>query len=288
MFKHAGRTAGTTAADGPLGALSAVSPSRDMTKLVASTVVALSAVVGGAALRYTQKGAAPPTASAATAARPAASPGRHPAAAEAKPRRDLAPAHAPSVPKRLPDEYQIVERRSIFGAGGPAAAPAGQTARAPADGAFTLKGIAQRGREFVAFIERPGANSVSELHVQNPLGRGRVVAITLQSLDFEADGRVTRVEVGQTIGAAAPPPAAAPIAASPLAISSVAPSAVVAPSPVAAAPVAAPAASPATPPSAAALAAVVQPPPVAQGAPAVQAAPARAELAADARPRARR
>ena len=51
----------------------------------------------------------------------------------------------------------------------------------------------------VAMLENTDTHSVLYVHVGDEIARGKVTAITLDSLDYEAGGKVTRVEFGQTL-----------------------------------------------------------------------------------------
>jgi hypothetical protein len=173
-----------------------------MTKIIVSVVMTLSAMAGGAALWYgpprpgaTEQGVQP-------------APHRATAVAAAK---ASAPATQPANPPQ--DDFRVIADRNIFLAAqghGAAAAPS----TAPSPSAFVLKGVAQRGRQFVAFVEQPGGGGVLEVRVNHALGRGTVRGISLRALDYELDGKLARVEVGQPVGGA--PPQAATVAAAPL------------------------------------------------------------------------
>ena len=172
-----------------------------MTRLVASAVVILSAMAGGAALWY-----GPPKPAAATSDPGARLPRRPQAAGVA---REAAPTTRPAPPQ---DDLRVITERNIFLAAqghGPASAPT----TAPSPGTFVLKGIAQLGRQFVAFVEQPNGGGVVEVRIDHALGRGRVRGITLRTMDYEIDGKVDHVEVGQPVGGAAAPAAA--VAAAP-------------------------------------------------------------------------
>lgn len=178
-----------------------------MTKVIASVVVAVTAALGGAALRYAHGAGTNPA--------PAAP--RSPAPNVPTPL--IAEAPRPASPARsvagrpLPDEYRVIADRNIFAsrqaraaAGAPATQPSGTAA-------FVLKGIAQRGGEFVAFVERGDTKQIEQVRVSNTVGRGKVRGMTLQCMDYETDGRVTRVEVGHALGGTSPGATPEPVAA---------------------------------------------------------------------------
>jgi len=178
-----------------------------MTKAVASVFVAVAAALGGVALRYVHGAAVGPQ----PLRTLSQTPRPRPRGTEA---RSKSPAGAPSQ-RPLPAEYRVIGDRNIFAspqshaaAGAPATQPSGSAT-------FVLKGISQRGHEFVAFVERGDTRQILELRVNNTLGRGRVRGMTLQSLDYEDDGKLTRVEVGHPLGGTLAGAAPAPVAAAP-------------------------------------------------------------------------
>src|SRR5690349_15617408 len=131
-----------------------------MTKLVLSAVVTLSAMAGGAALWYGPPQPAVPQHEVRATARRAP----QAAAAKAKP-----PTTQPAPPQ---DDLKVIAAHNIFlAAQGHAAATTAPTT-APSGGAFVLKGVSQRGRQFVAFVEQPNGGGVVEVGVNRPLGRG--------------------------------------------------------------------------------------------------------------------
>ena len=170
-----------------------------MTKLIATAVVALSAMAGGAALWYgpPQPHAAQPD------VRPVSRRAPQAAAVKAKP--------APAQPAPPQDDLKLIAEHNIFlAAQGHGAASSKPPTTAPSNPTFVLKGVSQRGRQFVAFVEQPNGGGVLEVGINHALGRGRVRGISLRALDFEVDGKLNRVEVGQALGGApdgAPAPA---------------------------------------------------------------------------------
>jgi len=171
-----------------------------MTKLIATAVVTLSAMAGGAALWYGPPQPATPQPEVRPVAR------RTPqAAAKAKP--------APAQPAPPQDDLKVIAEHNIFLAAQGHGAAAKAPTTAPSNTTFVLKGVSQRGRQFVAFVEQPNGGGVLEVGVDHALGRGRVRGISLRALDYEVDGKLNRVEVGQAVasdGAPAPAVPAAP------------------------------------------------------------------------------
>lgn len=107
-------------------------------------------------------------------------------------------------------DYQIVVNRSIFARGGtPAAARAkGPMNAAPGpEAGLGLKGIFEGDGRFTAFIEDLASHQTKRLNVGDAIAAGRIKAMTLAALEYEAGGKSTMVQVGQNLlGAALPPP----------------------------------------------------------------------------------
>jgi hypothetical protein len=171
-----------------------------MTKLIVSAVVTLSAMAGGAALWYGPPQPATPQPEVRLIARRNA----QAAAAKAKP-----PATQPAPPQ---DDLRVIAEHNIFLAAQGHGAAAKAPTTAPSNPTFVLKGVSQRGRQFVAFVEQPNGAGVLEVGVDHALGRGRVCGISLRAMDYEVDGKVSRVEVGQAVAPDGAPSPAAPAA----------------------------------------------------------------------------
>jgi hypothetical protein len=97
----------------------------------------------------------------------------------------------------IPDSYHVLLTRSIFAEKG----ATGSHDAALATAKLTLKGISQEDNRFTAYVEAAG--HMLELHVGETLAAGYIRRITLHSIEYEADGRLTRVEVGQPFDAGA-------------------------------------------------------------------------------------
>ncbi len=130
-----------------------------------------------------------------------------------------------TVPRILPQEFSILAERSIFQKGShvtrvvdrvrvptPAAPPGATAPSAPAKSAsaeesLVFDGATQTGDRFLAFVEDRNASKVLILQDGDAIVRGKVAAITLDTLDYAVDGKTVRVLVGQNLrGEAAAPP----------------------------------------------------------------------------------
>ncbi len=99
--------------------------------------------------------------------------------------------------RRMPDGYRILLARSIFARDG---APAAKDATTTS-GKLVLKGVTQEDDRFTAYVGAAGR--VMQLHVGDALAMGNIRRITLHSIEYEAQGRLTRVEIGQPFDAGA-------------------------------------------------------------------------------------
>jgi len=97
----------------------------------------------------------------------------------------------------MPGSYHILLTRSVFAQNG---AP-GQTAdgAAPASDKPTLKGVSQEDAQYTAFVEAGG--HIMQLRVGDALADRSIRRITLHAIEYMAQGRMTRVEVGQPLDA---------------------------------------------------------------------------------------
>lgn len=114
----------------------------------------------------------------------------------------------------LPGPYRVLLTRSIFAANGKSGDTAGASeGGAPTAPSLALKGVVQDDQQFTAFVEDVPQKRVLELKVGDSVANGRVVAITLHELKYEAAGRLIRVAIGEGLGDWAGPttaPAGAP------------------------------------------------------------------------------
>lgn len=130
---------------------------------------------------------------------------------------DTQPAPQPSIAvatsRILPREYSILAERSIFQKGshvtrvversrsqpGPSvAAPAPAKAAAMED-SLVFEGATESGDHFLALVEDRTTSKALMFQVGDAIARGRIAAITLDTLDYVATGNVVHVQVGQNL-----------------------------------------------------------------------------------------
>ena len=137
--------------------------------------------------------------------------------------RPAGPATAPSqrpVPVTtgppLPTSYQVLMVRSIFrrdGKGGPTTTPAPPPGPPGMEAKLAFRGSALRDGRFTAFIEEMGGSKIQRVNEGEQLASGRIAAITLDQLTYEAGGKVTQVRVGHTLAGTVVPPTSRPATA---------------------------------------------------------------------------
>ena len=64
---------------------------------------------------------------------------------------------------------------------------------------FVLKGVARANDSFVAFFEDTRGGEVIRVKAQDPIARGRIVKLTLDSAAYQNDANTVDVKVGQTL-----------------------------------------------------------------------------------------
>ena len=88
----------------------------------------------------------------------------------------------------------------------------------PPEHFLVLKGIVRQGNAYTAFFEDTRARATSTAVVGGQMAQGRIVRIALDHVEYEKDGRITKVEMGKTLegtvstGASTPAPPAPPAA----------------------------------------------------------------------------
>ncbi len=132
--------------------------------------------------------------------KPTAAPahGVHTATPAAKtPAKVVAKAHAEPVAAQsaLPAAYRILLTRSIFCPNG-ASRAASEKSSEPA---FTLRGVVQWRRGFIAYIENSASGESRTVRVGDTIGQKKVVNIELHSVEFVEGKRATKVAVGQPL-----------------------------------------------------------------------------------------
>jgi len=103
----------------------------------------------------------------------------------------------------LPERFRLLMIRSIFARGGMAAppeslGPGGAEIGGP-EGGLALRGVATDDTQFIAFVEDTAARHTLQVKAGDRIGLGRVTAITLDGMRYEASGRTTQVRVGQNL-----------------------------------------------------------------------------------------
>jgi hypothetical protein len=117
-----------------------------------------------------------------------------------------APAPAPAAPAAQGDEfaqrYALLADKNIFVRNRPPTRSI--TNRGPetprrAEEAFLLTGIAMQEGRHVAFIENTASGTTQRLLPGDPVAGGKVVAVEFDALEFEANGRTTRIGIGRNL-----------------------------------------------------------------------------------------
>jgi hypothetical protein len=108
----------------------------------------------------------------------------------------------PITLKPLPPEYAGLLTHSIFAdprlkKGRSETGAAGTGGDARPESALVLRGVYLQDRRFTALIEDAAASRVRTAVVGTRVGAGRVRSLSLQGADFELNGVVTAVAVGQ-------------------------------------------------------------------------------------------
>ena len=95
------------------------------------------------------------------------------------------------------DRYRALLSRSIFAS--ERVAKDSQNPQTAPEAGLALKGIAEDGSQFTAFVEDSSSGKLLRLQVGDALASGRVANMTLHALDYDAGGRRMRVQVGQSL-----------------------------------------------------------------------------------------
>ena len=134
---------------------------------------------------------------------------------------------------RMTADYAVLLNRSIFLKGrqvtargsGVGGGNAGSTGVAPTtlpvaadaprpEGHLVLNGVTLVGAEKYAFVEDAPAGKVTKVRVGERIASGKVSAITFDAIDYDSNGKVTRVNIGQNLnGVQAAPPSTRPAGA---------------------------------------------------------------------------
>lgn len=125
------------------------------------------------------------------AAGPIAHQGKTPAAAP--------PATQPVQPRPYPDSFGVLLNRSIFASQKYIAKAQQDKKPAGSDMGLALDGVVAEDATFVALVEDTTSHKLTRVRVGDPLGRGRVSDISLHGINYEADGGIAQIAVGQTL-----------------------------------------------------------------------------------------
>ena len=102
------------------------------------------------------------------------------------------------------DRYQVLSERNIFvrnrGQITENKDGSAQTVKAidDTDQYFVLTGTAQRGQEGIAFVEDIRSGQTVKVRTGDPIGKGKLIRITLDHAEYECEGKTTRIEIGNT------------------------------------------------------------------------------------------
>lgn len=105
----------------------------------------------------------------------------------------------------MEDAYSVLLRRSIFAKGGVASGWRPTTSTGPApkplspEQQVVFYGVLAQDDQFVAFAENHSTGAILLLRQGDPVARGRVEQITLDTLSYIANGKVTEVRIGQNL-----------------------------------------------------------------------------------------
>jgi hypothetical protein len=108
------------------------------------------------------------------------------------------------------------ERERSF-RGAPTTAPAGSTTQ-PAESAVNVvfNGVIMVDGKAAAMVEDISALRVWTVQIGDSVAQGKVVGITLDSMDYKANGKIVHVEIGHNMqGSAAGPPSTQPTTSGP-------------------------------------------------------------------------
>lgn len=121
---------------------------------------------------------------------------------------DKAPAAAappttqPVQPRPYPDSFGVLLNRSIFASQKYIARVQQDKKPAGVDSGLALDGVVAEDAIFVALVEDTTSHKLMRVRVGDQLGRGRVSEISMHGLNYEADGGIAQVAVGQTLSGA--------------------------------------------------------------------------------------
>lgn len=115
---------------------------------------------------------------------------------------------APGRPGRIEDGYNVLLQRSIFartGAAAPTGRPATTASTAPTapvlspEQTVLFVGVLAQDEEYVAFAENQTTRQLMTLRAGDDVARGKVVAITLDTIAYGAAGSIKEIQLGQNL-----------------------------------------------------------------------------------------
>jgi hypothetical protein len=113
---------------------------------------------------------------------------------------------ADNPPARMDPSFDVLLKKSIFSRdrsrdSGPAStSPATGPARVLSpEQSVALRGVLCPDEEYVAFMENIQTGQISIVKAGDEIGRGRVAAITLDGLAYDAGGKVHQIRLGQDL-----------------------------------------------------------------------------------------
>ena len=124
----------------------------------------------------------------------------------------LAPASEGGTPPRGAavgwERYQVLVQRNVFAKDRGRAREETRAAAAPKPEADTvLTGILEKDGELIAFLENRKTKAVQLARKDDPVARGRIATISLNSIEYLCDGASVWVEVGKSLAGGAAEPA---------------------------------------------------------------------------------
>lgn len=119
-------------------------------------------------------------------------------------------------PRPLPPEYHVLLKRNLFFSGSKQSQTAGRQQRGAAtpEDAFVLRGIMHQSGQYTALIEDLATREIRSLVIGDSVARGTLRHVSFNGLEYLAEGRRTRVSIGEKLTGVEAPPAAVAVKAS--------------------------------------------------------------------------
>jgi hypothetical protein len=105
----------------------------------------------------------------------------------------------------MPQDFEVLNLRNIFYKGYlPAPGEEGRGAseyeiRHAPETMFIFNGVTITDGKPTAFLENTNEGTVVQVHVGDAVAKGKIVNIAIDNLDYEANGKVTRVQIAQNL-----------------------------------------------------------------------------------------